>query len=105
MVNLRLQRAGPLLRILLATAVGISIGSGVLVWTRTRVVSLHYRLTRLVDLKSQLREDVEKLRVEAAALAAPRQLEAKARVLGLRYPESGQVIRLPAGDVAAGAPE
>jgi cell division protein FtsL len=87
------------LRILLATAVGLSIGLGVLVWTRTQIVSLHYSLTR------QLRGEVEKLRVEAAALSGPQRIETKARSLGLRYPGPRQVVRLPAGDVAAGAPE
>ena len=104
-MNLRLQRGGPLLRILLVTALGISLGSGLLVWTRTRIVSLDYRLTRLVDLESELRGDVEKLRVEAAALASPERIETRARSLGLRYPAAGQVIRLPTIDVAAGAPE
>ena len=105
MVNTRLRRGGLLLRVLLATAVGISVGSGLLVWTRTEIVSLHYRLTRLTDLEAKLRRDVEMLRVEAAALAAPQRIEVKARALGLRYPDAGQVIRLPRVQVAAGAPE
>ena len=105
MVNLRLKRGGRWLGILLATVVGISIGSGALVWTRTHIVSLHYRLTRLGELETQLRRDVEKLRLEAAALASPRRIEAKARSLGLGYPKAGQVVHLSAADVASGAPE
>ena len=104
-MNTRLRRGGPLLRILLATAVGISIGLGVLVWTRTQIVSLRYSLTRLAERESQLRGEVEKLRVEAAALSGPQRIETKARSLGLRYPGPRQVVRLPVGDVAAGAPE
>ncbi len=105
MVNLRLKRGGPWLRILLATVVGISAGSGTLVWTRTHIVSLHYQLTRLDALESQLRRDVEKLRLEAAALAAPQRIETQARSLGLGYPKAGQVVHLSALDVASGAPE
>ena len=105
MVNLRLKRSGHWLGILLATVVGISVGSGALVWTRTHIVSLHYRLTRLGELETHLRRDVEKLRLEAAALASPRRIEAKARALGLGYPKAGQVVHLSALDVASGAPE
>ncbi len=105
MVNLRLKRSGRWLGILLATVVGISVGSGALVWTRTHIVSLHYRLTRLGELETHLRRDVEKLRLEAAALASPRRIEAKARALGLGYPKAGQVVHLSALDVASGAPE
>lgn len=105
MVNLRLKRGGRWLGILLATVVGISVGSGALVWTRTHIVSLQYQLTRLGELESQLRRDVEKLRLEAAALASPRRIEAKARALGLDYPKAGQVVHLSAADVASGARE
>ena len=104
-MNLRLKQGGRWLGILLATVVGISAGSGALVWTRTRIVSLHYQLTRLGELHTELRRDVEKLRLEAAALAAPQRIEAKAREYGLGYPTAGQVIRLSARDVASGAPE
>jgi hypothetical protein len=103
MVNIRLQRGGPVLRILLATALGLSIGAGVLVHTRTEIISLRYRLSSLLNLEAELLSDVEKLRLEAAALASPQRLEGKALALGLRYPTTGQLLSLP--DVASRGPQ
>ncbi len=92
-MNARLSVGGPLLRVILATVLGIAIGSAALVWTRTRVVSLRYELARRVNEHADLRADVEKLRVEVAALSSPDRIEAEARQLGLRYPRAGQILR------------
>lgn len=94
----------PLLAWGLATIAAVLLGATVLVAVRTRVTDLRYRLsTRLEELR-KLDHEVERLRIEVAALQAPKRIEARARVLGLRYPEPGQVRRLEAiADVAAGS--
>ncbi len=97
-MNARLRRGHPLLAAAVATAIGAGIGAGALVWTRTEILSLRYERARLVAEEARLRSQVEKLRVEKAALSAPERIEPRARRLGLRYPGPGQVIR----DVAAG---
>lgn len=105
MLNIRLQRSGSLLRILLVAAVGVSLGCGLLVWTRTQITSLRYQLTQLLDRESQLRSDIEKLQVEAAVLSAPDRIEREALFLGLRYPKAGQLVRVHTTDAAGGGPE
>ena len=100
MVNIRLRKGGLVLNILLATAVGAAVGSTLLVYTRTELLSLRYRLNSLRQLEGYLRSEVEKLRLEAAILAAPESLEDRARELGLAYPKDGQVVQLP--NVATG---
>ena len=93
-MNPRLRRGGAWLRIVLASAVGVAVGAGALVWTRTEILSLRYELTRLLDDEARLLADAEKLRLAAAALSTPERIEARARKLGLRYPRTGDVIRL-----------
>jgi cell division protein FtsL len=91
-VNVRLRRSGPLARLLWFTALGLLIGAGVIVWARTEVTRLRYQLMQAYETETLLRDEVEKLRVEAAALAAPERLVKEALALGLRYPEPGQVV-------------
>ena len=78
--------------------------------TRTEITGSRYRLTSLLDRGAALETEVEKLRIEAAALSAPERVEPRARKLGLRYPEAGQIVPLedprgPITDVAAPPPE
>ena len=101
MVNARLRHGGHVLRVGLALALGIGISAATLVSARIEVTSLRYRLSALLERESELRRQVEKLRVEEAALAAPDQLEGRARSLGLRYPVTGQVVRLATLEPAA----
>jgi hypothetical protein len=82
---------------------GLSVTAGVLVYARTSITLLRYRLSELVELEDTLRGDVEKLELKAAALASPVNLEKKARDLGLHYPKTGQIIHLD--DVAARPPQ
>jgi cell division protein FtsL len=105
-VNSTLRSAGRVQRALIATALGVALGAGALVWTRTEILSLRYHLARLVDLEAALRAEVEKLAVEVAALSAPARIEKQARALGLGDPSPGQVVHpvRPGGDVAAGGP-
>lgn len=101
-MNARLRRGGPLLRAALASALGLAVAAGAVVWTRTEILALRYELSRLFESEASLRNEVEKLRVEAAALTAPDRVERRARELGLRYPQPGEVIFLDAAEPAAG---
>ncbi|MFQ5697848.1 MAG: hypothetical protein ACE5IL_06125 [Myxococcota bacterium] len=93
----------PLLAWGLATLAAALLGAAVLVAVRTRVTDLRYRLSARLEELRKLEPEVERLRIEAAALQAPERIEPRARALGLRYPEPGQVRRLEAiVDVAAG---
>jgi cell division protein FtsL len=100
-VNVRLRKSGPLARLLGFATLGLLVGAGVIVWARTEVTRLRYQLMQAYETESLLRDEVEKLRVEAAALAAPERLEKEARALGLRYPEPGQVVAVSLGEPQA----
>jgi cell division protein FtsL len=109
MVNVRLRRRGPLFVWGLAVVVGGLLAAAALVWTRTEITRSRYRLTRLLERRANLEAEVEKLRIEAAALSAPDRVERRALELGLRYPEAGQVVlledpRAEGADVAAPPP-
>ncbi len=93
-MNARIQRSGPLVRAAIAAMVGLAIGAGAVVWARTRIFVLRYELTALVEREAELHGDVEKLRVEVAALSTPERIVERATALGLRYPERGEVIVL-----------
>ena len=106
-MNSHVRVAGRIQKALVATAIGATLGAGLLVWARTEIRSLQYRLTRLVDHETTLRAEVEKLSVEVAALSAPARIEKRARALGLRDPAPGQLVsgftrERVAADVAAG---
>jgi cell division protein FtsL len=106
MVNVRLRRRGPLFAWGLAVVIGGLLGAAAVVWARTEITGARYRLASLVERRADLEAEVEKLRIEAAALSAPERVEPRALELGLRYPESGQVVLLDeprkrAADVAA----
>ncbi len=90
-MNSRLKPSGPILRMALGTTLGLVLGASALVWTRSEITRLRYRLAEVNVLRVQLERQVEKLRIEAAALSAPEKLEARARELGLRYPTAGEV--------------
>jgi cell division protein FtsL len=106
-LNSRLRKNGPWLHTLLALALGAIAACGGLVYVRTRVTSLRYELGRRVEQERELSREVERLRIEAAALAAPERIEPRARQLGLVYPRPEQVVSLgPDGalhDVASGS--
>lgn len=102
-MNARLRRGGRSFRLMLATALVVAVAAAVLVGARTEITSLRYELAGLSDRRTQLQLELEKLRVEEAALSAPERIEPRARGLGLRYPGEGQVIRRSLPAVAAGA--
>ena len=93
-MNTRVRHASPLVSYALLTAAGLAVGAAALVWTRTEILSLRYEQSRMLSRELELRSEVEKLRVEQAALSAPDRIEPRARKLGLRYPAAGQVIRI-----------
>ena len=101
MLNSRLRRSGPLFYALVALALGAIAASGGLVYVRTRLTSLRYELGRRVAQEQGLSLEVERLRVEAAALEAPERVEPRARSLGLVYPRPEQVVAI---DAIGGAP-
>ena len=108
MLNTRLRKSGPWFYGLLALALGAIAASGVLVYVRTQLTSLRYELGRRVSQEHELGMEVERLRIEAAALAAPERIEPRAKALGLVYPKPEQILALDGSshgqrDVAAGA--
>ncbi len=67
-----------------------------LVGQRLRVVQLGYVLSTAAKLERRLEQTNRELKLELASLTAPERLETMARRrLGLRDPETGQVVVLP----------
>ena len=97
MLNSRLRRSGPWFQVLLALALGVIAASGGLVYVRTRLTSLRYELGRRASQEHALSLEVERLRVEAAALSAPERIEPRARAIGLTYPKPEQIVALDTG--------
>ncbi len=110
MLNSRLRKQSPWFGAGVALALGAIAASGVLVYVRTHGTSLRDELGRRVSHEHELSLEVERLRVEAAALAAPERIEPRAFDLGLIYPAPTQVLTLSDShlaqlhDVAAGDP-
>jgi cell division protein FtsL len=109
-LNSRLRKQSPWTGALIALALGAIAASGVLVYVRTHVTSMRYELGRRVSHEHALSLEVERLRVETAALAAPERIEPRALELGLSYPTPDQVVSIAdrqlavPHDVAAGGP-
>jgi cell division protein FtsL len=93
-MNVRLRRGGWLVRALGPAVVALATIIGLSVWTRTEVTALRYRISQLRDEESAMRRDVERLRIEVAALASPDRIEREARRLGLKRPRPGQIVPL-----------
>jgi cell division protein FtsL len=110
MLNSRLRKQRPWFGALVALALGAIAASGVLVYVRTHVTSMRYELGRRASHEHAFSLEVERLRVEVAALAAPERIEPRALELGLIYPAPEQVLSLSDNhlaaihDVAAGGP-
>lgn len=100
MLNARLRQHGPWFGVLLALVAGFVLAAGGLVYARTRVTSMRYELGRRIAREQALLDEVERLRVEVAALAAPDRLEPRAKRLGLIYPTPEQVVALPRSEPA-----
>lgn len=102
-MNARLRQGGPVLRAVLAVTLGLIVGAGAVVWARSELVRLRYRQAQLARVQAALDRELEKLRIEVAALTAPEQLESQARELGLHFPEPGQVVQVSGSGAASGA--
>jgi cell division protein FtsL len=93
-VNVRLRRGGRLLPLLGPAVLAFAVASSLVVWTRIEITSLRYRLVELLDREGGLRGEVEKLRIEAAALGSLERIEGMARARGLTEPRPEQVVVL-----------
>lgn len=93
-MNVRLRKGGRLLSLLGPVVIAFAIASGLIVWTRTEIISLRYRLVELLDRESTVRGEVEKLRIEAAALGSLERVERMGRAQGLTEPRPEQVVLL-----------
>lgn len=83
---------------LLALVVGLGM---IHVWSRMQVLTLRYRLTGAQARVEQLRQQVNRLELQAAAQLAPDRLEQVAKtVLGLQLPLPGQVVIVQEGSAA-----
>lgn len=92
--RVRARRSASLLPVVLSCLlVALAL---LLVWQRLRVVQLGYVLSTASKLERRLEQTNRELKLELASLTAPERLETMARRrLGLRDPESGQLVRLP----------
>lgn len=61
---------------------------------RLEITRSSYELSELYAHKDSLATEVSRLEIEAAALAAPRRIEALAKKLGFVYPDRGSIIVL-----------
>ncbi len=93
-MNVRLQTGGRLLALLGPGVVMLAAAIGLSVWARTEVTAFRYRVTHLLHREADLRSDVERLRIEVAALSSPERIEREARRLGLTHPRPGQLVLL-----------
>jgi cell division protein FtsL len=72
----------------------LATAAGLVVWTRTEITTLRYRLTRLLEQEATIRAGVEKLKIEEAALSSTARVESEAGALGLIDPRPARVIHL-----------
>jgi cell division protein FtsL len=93
-LNVRLRQGGRWLHFLGPAAITLALACGLVAWARIHLTSLRYLHADLLHETNVVRGEVEKLRVEAAALAAPDRIEQLARKQGLIVPEAGQVVVL-----------
>ena len=94
-MNVRLRKGGWLGRLLGPGIVLLGTAVGLTVWARTEATAHRYRISVLREQEAAIRVDVERLRTEVAALAAPDRIEREARRGGLTHPRPGQIVPLP----------
>ena len=99
-MNARLRPAGRVLPILLALAFGAATAAGTMVWMRIQLQRQRNELVELTQRHRDLLADLERLEIQAAALAAPKRIEREAARIGLVHPDRDQVVRIS----EAGAP-
>jgi len=65
------------------------------VWTRMQQVQIGYEISRLEAMNKDLKNRKRELHLELSSLQSPRELEVKARKLGLVHPPMGRVVHVP----------
>jgi cell division protein FtsL len=75
-------------------AITLALACGLVAWARVHLTSLRYQHADLIRQTEIVRGEVEKLRIEAAALSAPDRIEQLARKQGLIVPKAGQIVVL-----------
>jgi cell division protein FtsL len=93
-VNVKLRSSGRFFRFVAPSLMVVASAAAIVVWTRTDITATGYRIGRLIDQERALRTEVEKLRIEATALASPERIERGARAQGLTDPKPGQIVPL-----------
>jgi len=79
-------------------AVGVAairVGGLMYVWFQVNITKMNYAIAREIQMQERLVEEGRLLRMEIEVLKSPGRLEKIAReTLKMKYPESGQVVRL-----------
>jgi len=79
-------------------AVGVAaimFGGLMYVWFQVNITKMNYAIAREIQMQERLVEEGRLLRMEIEVLKSPGRLEKIAReTLKMKYPESGQVVRL-----------
>lgn len=88
-----LLRAAPFMALVLSAAV-LCVGL-FYVWTRMQIVQLGYEISTLESKNRELKDRKKELMVEMASLQSPKELEQKARKLGLVFPAMEKIIHVP----------
>ncbi len=88
-----LLRAAPFMAVVLSAAV-LCVGL-FYVWTRMQIVQLGYEISTLEVKNRELKDRKKELMVEMASLQSPKELEKKARKLGLVFPAMEKVVHVP----------
>jgi cell division protein FtsL len=88
-----LLRAAPFMAVALSAAV-LCVGL-FYVWTRMQIVQLGYEISTLETKNRELKDRKKELMVEMASLQSPKELEKKARKLGLVFPAMEKVVHVP----------
>jgi cell division protein FtsL len=65
------------------------------VWTRMQIVQVGYEISALKSTSRDLKNRKRELELEIASLQSPRELEKKARKLGLVSPAMRSVVHVP----------
>lgn len=65
------------------------------VWTRMQQVQIGYEISRLEAMNKELKNRKRELHLELSSLQSPRELEAKAKKLGLVRPSMDRVVHVP----------
>lgn len=88
-----LLQAAPFMALVLSAAV-LCVGL-FYVWARMQIVQLGYEISTLESKNREWKDRKKELMVEMASLQSPKELEKKARKLGLIFPAMEKVVHVP----------